>query len=185
MKPLSISRNLLIRDAYSTKNLFSILIGTRPFLSVLQALPPDTIENDDELHHQTLDPNKFDPPKLDLVQRSNALCILTPCHFTKALVSCRQKLSSRNQELNRAPGSWNFGIGSRSEIFINGHPCILFRSHSNQSTKHPVDRRLHFQIQEHFTSHVGGGASGDCQSSADIPYNVVGSGLVNPWQAWC
>ena len=29
------------------------------------------------------------------------------------------------------------------------YPCILFRSHSNQSTKHPVDRRLHYQIQEH------------------------------------
>ena len=28
------------------------------------------------------------------------------------------------------------------------YPCILFRSHSNQSTKHPVDR-LHHQIQEH------------------------------------
>ena len=29
-------------------------------------------------------------------------------------------------------------------------------------------------------SHVGGGGSGDCQSSADIPCNVVGGGPVNP-----
>ena len=31
-----------------------------------------------------------------------------------------------------------------------------------------------------FTSHVGGGGSGDCQSLADIPCNVVGGGPVNP-----
>ena len=30
-----------------------------------------------------------------------------------------------------------------------------------------------------FASHVGGG-SGDCQSLAGIPSNVVGGGLVNP-----
>ena len=31
-----------------------------------------------------------------------------------------------------------------------------------------------------FASHVGGGGSGDCQSLADIPCNVVGGGPVNP-----
>ena len=31
-----------------------------------------------------------------------------------------------------------------------------------------------------FASHVGGGGSGDCQSLADIPCNVVAGGPVNP-----
>ena len=68
-------------------------------------------------------------------------------------MSCRQKLSSRNQGLNRAPGSWksHFGMGSRSEISMNGMtpPLYSFRWHSNQLTRHPVDRRLHHQFQEH------------------------------------
>ena len=53
LKPLSISRSLLlIRDVYSTKVPFGDLVDwcTRLFLPVLQAMPPDTIENDDELH---------------------------------------------------------------------------------------------------------------------------------------
>ena len=55
---------------------------------------------------------------------------------------CLRKLRYHNQGLNRAlgPGSPTSLSGSRSEISI---------SHSNQSTRHPVDRRLHYQIQEH------------------------------------
>ena len=43
-------------------------------------------------------------------------------------MSCRQNLSSRNQGLNRAPGSWksHFGIGSRSEISMNGMTPSLY-----------------------------------------------------------
>ena len=65
---------------------------------------------------------------------------------------------------------------------MNGIPLPLypFRSHSNQSTRHPVDRRLHNKNPGAFASHVGGGGSGDCQFLADITCSVVGGGPVNP-----
>ena len=49
-------------------------------------------------------------------------------HSSTGVVSCRQKLSSRNQGFNRAPGSWksHFGIGSRSENSMNGMTPPLY-----------------------------------------------------------
>ena len=117
-------------------------------------------------------------------ERGNDLYNLTPCLFTGILVSSRQKLSSRNQGFNRAPGSWksHFGIGSRSENSMNGttpplYPFPLAFQPVNEAPCRPLSPQPKTGV---FASHVGGGGSGDCQSLADIPCNVVGGGPVNP-----
>ena len=99
-------------------------------------------------------------------------------------MSCHQKLSSRNQGLNRAPGSWksHFGIGSRSEISMNGmtpplYPFPLAFQPVNEASCRPPST---LPKPGAFASHVGGGGCGDCQSLADIPCNVVGGGPVKP-----
>ena len=50
LKPLSISRSLLLRVFHESQFREPSSFGTRLHLPVLRALPPDTIESDDELH---------------------------------------------------------------------------------------------------------------------------------------
>ena len=117
--------------------------------------------------------------------RSEVQCVVQfDTLFTGVLVSCRQKLSSRNQCFNRAPGSCksHFGIGSRSEKSINGmtpplYPFPLAFHPVNEASCRPPSPQ---PKPGAFASNVGGGGSGDCQSLADIPCNVVGGGPVNP-----
>ena len=67
-------------------------------------------------------------------------------------MSCRQKLSSRNQGLSRAPGSWkpHFGIGSRSENSTNGMTPPLYPFPLAFQPVHEASCRApsHYQIQE-------------------------------------
>ena len=89
-----------------------------------------------------------------------------------------------SQGLNRAPGSWksNFGIGSRSEISMNGMTPPLDPFPLEFQPVHEASCRPPSPLPNPgaFASHVGGGGSGDCQLLADIPCNVVGGGPVNP-----
>ena len=73
-------------------------------------------------------------------------------------------------------------MGSRSENSTNGMTPPLYRF---PLARHPVNeascRPLSLQPKPGlFASHVGGGGSGGCQSSADIPCNAVGDGPVIP-----
>ena len=77
-------------------------------------------------------------------------------------------MSSRNQGLNRTPGSWksHFGIGSRSEISMNGmipplYPFPLAFHPVNEASCRPPSP---LPKPGAFASHVGGGGSGDCPS---------------------
>ena len=84
-----------------------------------------------------------------IVPKCNTLYNLTPCLFTGVLVSCRQKLSSQS-----CSGFLKVPLWYRVTIrdFHEWHDTTLvsfFRSHSNQSKRHPVDRRLHYQSQAH------------------------------------
>ena len=101
-------------------------------------------------------------------------------HRSTGVVS--PKLSSRNLGLNRAPGSWkpHLGIGSRSEISMNGIPLPLYPFPLAFQPVHEASCRPPSPLPNPgaFASHVGGGESGDCQLLADIPCNVVG-GPVN------
>ena len=99
-------------------------------------------------------------------------------------MSCRQKLSSRNQGFNRAPGSLEVPLRYRISIrdFHEWHDTTLVSfplafQPVNEASCRPLSPQPKPGV---FASHVGGGGSGDCQSLADIPCNVVGGGPVNP-----
>ena len=139
LKPLSISRSSLqIRDVYFTKVPFGALIVLVQgyfclYFGLCLRIRSKVMTNCTDDQIKTLTQTNLILRKLirqTPTNRSegNALYSLTPCLFTVVLVSCRQKLSSRNQGRNRAPGSWksHFGIGSRSENSMNGMTPPLY-----------------------------------------------------------
>ena len=102
-------------------------------------------------------------------------------HRSTGVVSPKTELS---QPKSQSCSSWksHFGIGSRSEISMNGmtpplYPFPLAFHPVNEASCRPPSP---LPKPGAFASHVGGGGSGVCQSLADIPCNVVGGGPVNP-----
>ena len=97
LKPLSISRSLLlIRDVYSTKVPFGILVVWYKAVSACTSGSASRYDRSDQI----LDPNKFDPPKIDLpnsTNRSEGQCLVqfytVFVHRSTGVVSPKTELS--------------------------------------------------------------------------------------------